>query len=142
MIRSRWFCSMNSRGNPWRPAGRRGEAPAGAVSFAFFPSCAAPFATRRRYPLERHQSGNWPAGNSKLDYTTRRQPQGEIERREPYAPVEPVSVITNTAALGGIVATAIALGTGKEREASQIMRGTVAGAILGICRLIVEGLWF
>jgi hypothetical protein len=56
--------------------------------------------------------------------------------------VEPVSVITNTAALGGIVATAIALGTGKKQEASQIMRGTVAGAILGICRLIIEGLWF
>src|SRR5262245_34396842 len=52
MIRSRWFCAMNSRGNPWRPAGNRGEEPAGAASFfAFFPSCAVPFATHRRYPL-------------------------------------------------------------------------------------------
>jgi outer membrane lipoprotein SlyB len=55
--------------------------------------------------------------------------------------VEPVSTITNTAALGGIVATAITLGLGKERETAYIMRGTVAGAAIGFCRLLVEGLW-
>src|SRR6476469_5748339 len=50
MIRSRWFCSMNSRGRPCRPAGSRGEAPAGAESVAL-PFCAAPLATQRRYSL-------------------------------------------------------------------------------------------
>jgi hypothetical protein len=55
--------------------------------------------------------------------------------------MDPVSAITNMAALGGIIATAIVLGRDGEHEGSQIMRGTVAGAILGICRLIVEGLW-
>src|SRR4051812_16955765 len=52
MIRSRWFWAMNSRGRPWRPAGRRGEEAGSALGASFFPLpfFAAAFAMPRPYP--------------------------------------------------------------------------------------------
>src|SRR6478735_5675914 len=66
MIRSRWFCSMNSRGSPCRPAGRRGEAPAGAESVAL-PSCAAPLAMDRRYSLAQRLDQQLVLGSARAE---------------------------------------------------------------------------
>jgi formate/nitrite transporter FocA (FNT family) len=54
--------------------------------------------------------------------------------------VEPVSTITSTAAFGSVIGATIAVAKGREDDASYVIRGMVAGAVVGIGRVLIEAL--
>jgi hypothetical protein len=56
--------------------------------------------------------------------------------------MDSVGTITNMSALGAIVGAGIALAKGREEDASYILRGTVAGGVAGLLRVLIEALWF
>ena len=58
-----------------------------------------------------------------------------------YVRVNPIATIADMAALGAIVGAAIALGQGREEDAAYVIRGTVAGGVVGVFGVLIEALW-
>ncbi len=58
-----------------------------------------------------------------------------------YIEMDPIGTIADTAAVGAVVGTAIALAR-KEQTWEYVEWGLVAGGLLGVCRALFEGLRF
>jgi outer membrane lipoprotein SlyB len=55
--------------------------------------------------------------------------------------MDPFGTIANMAAVGAVVGSAIALVEGDKNLAAHITWGSVAGGMLGLWQVLLEGLW-
>lgn len=56
--------------------------------------------------------------------------------------MDPIGTIADMAGVGAVVGAAISLGRQDEDLPDYMAWGLVAGGALGVCRALVEGLWF